>query len=297
MALRQVLCRLLDRPGGRALLSRLATRQARSWLGEECSIFHDGSWFHRFRGTAVPDGRRFNYSRKTIAGWGYALRRLSREAEDFWFHLYRPRPGDTIIDVGAGVGDEVLAFSRRVGPSGRVLAIEAHPATFRTLQATCRQNGLANVTCLQCAVVGRPGTVYISDADHHESNRIGGSAAEVGRGFPVSGRTLDEIVRTEGIDAIDLLKMNIEGAEGPALEGMTTTIRGVRYAVIACHDFRAERGDGGFFRTRARVAAFLRENGFSAVARESDPRPSVRDHVHGEHAARLRELDPTLARV
>jgi hypothetical protein len=40
------------------------------------------------------------------------------------------RPGDTVIDVGANIGVLSLLASRLVGPSGRVLAIEAHPRTY-----------------------------------------------------------------------------------------------------------------------------------------------------------------------
>ena len=47
---------------------------------------------------------------------------------------YQPKPGDTVVDVGAGMGDDTLVFSRMVGPSGRVFSFEAHPDTFRCLQ-------------------------------------------------------------------------------------------------------------------------------------------------------------------
>jgi hypothetical protein len=75
--------------------------------------------------------------------------------------------------------------------------------------------------------------------------------------------------------------MNIEGAERFALQGMEQSLKRVRSICVACHDFRAERGDGEHFRTREFVEQFLSERGFRLTWRKDDPRPSVRDHVFG----------------
>ena len=48
-------------------------------------------------------------------------------------------PKAAILDIGAGVGEDTLAFSKDVGPGGRVLSVEAHPGTFRMLEKTCAQ--------------------------------------------------------------------------------------------------------------------------------------------------------------
>jgi len=44
------------------------------------------------------------------------LERYLRDARDYWFHVYRPREGDVIVDIGAGRGEDVYAFSLGVGP-------------------------------------------------------------------------------------------------------------------------------------------------------------------------------------
>jgi len=57
---------------------------------------------------------------------------------DFWrdltadllFFQYRPRAGDVVVDVGAGMGEELPALCRSVSPGGRVIAVEAHPFTY-----------------------------------------------------------------------------------------------------------------------------------------------------------------------
>ena len=49
---------------------------------------------------------------------------------DTWYAFDQPMEGNTIIDVGAGIGEDAVVFSKLVGLSGRVVAIEAHPGTF-----------------------------------------------------------------------------------------------------------------------------------------------------------------------
>ena len=50
---------------------------------------------------------------------------------------------------------------------------------------------------------------------------------------------------------------------------------------VACHDFRADRGEGEEFRTRPFAETFLRQHGFEIFRRESHPDPYVRDHLLG----------------
>ena len=56
---------------------------------------------------------------------------VAAAVKDLWCHGYDLRAGEIVVDVGAGVGDDVVVFSRLVGLHGRVIAIEAHPTTFR----------------------------------------------------------------------------------------------------------------------------------------------------------------------
>lgn len=63
------------------------------------------------------------------------------------------------------------------------------------------------------------------------------------------------------IEGVDLLKMNVEGAEVALLEHIE--LADVARVAVAVHDFRAERGEGEQFRTRARVTAILEGAGFA----------------------------------
>ncbi len=203
-----------------------------------------------------------------------------RDAEDYWFHVYKPRAGDVIVDIGAGRGEDVFAFSQAVGAEGHVVGVEPHPESFAILRRFCELQGLSNVTALNYACTGAPAELQIETLPVWESNYVREGAASA-TSYPVTGRAFDELAREYGVDRIDYLKMNIEGAERVALPGCREALGRARFVTIAAHDFRADRGEGEAFRTLAMVREFLSEAGFELVTRDEDPRYYVPYHVHG----------------
>jgi FkbM family methyltransferase len=93
-------------------------------------------------------------------------------AGDCWFHAYKPRPGDLIIDAGAGKGEDTVISSKAVGPTGKVHSIEAHPITFRCLHLFCQLNLLHNVTATNFAIIDATRPVAIETQRGWQANRI-----------------------------------------------------------------------------------------------------------------------------
>jgi FkbM family methyltransferase len=202
-----------------------------------------------------------------------------RDADDYWFHVYRPQAGNTIVDIGAGRGEDVLAFARAAGPAGRVWAVEPHPESFCALQALCVDEHLENVTALNYACVDEPSQLHIETLPVWESNYV--RTGEPGpNSFPVEGVRFDDLCLEHGVGRIDFLKMNIEGAERVALPGCREALSRARFVCVAAHDFRADRGEGESFRTLGFVREFLTGAGFTLTTRE-DARYYVPYHVHG----------------
>lgn len=196
---------------------------------------------------------------------------------DNWAWDYMPREGDTVIDVGAGVGEEAVVFSRLVGPTGRVISIEAHPATFACLQATIERSRLTNVTPLHCAVADTDGEMSISSGDNHLMNTVVGGSG----GDRVRAMTLDMIGAELGLDEVALLKMNIEGAEVMAIEGLARVAARVRHAAISCHDFVTDYfGGDEQYRTKEKVRAQLEAFGFTVRSRPDASESWVRDYLY-----------------
>jgi FkbM family methyltransferase len=212
------------------------------------------------------------------------LEKYLRDANDYWFHVYKPHSGDVIVDIGAGRGEDVYAFARGVGPTGKVWAIEAHPESFNALQAFCQAQKLTNVATLNLACLDRPGQMQIETLPVWESNFVR-EGPPAPTSHPVEGITFDALARRHSITRIDYLKMNIEGAERTALPGCREALQRARFCTIAAHDFRAARGEGESFRTLSFVREFLLDCGFDLITRDDDPRYYVPYHVHGRRRA------------
>ena len=212
--------------------------------------------------------------------WAERRAEYRREAADYWFHVYRPQPGDVIVDIGAGCGEDVYAFSEGVGAEGVVWALEAHPETFKRLERFCRKRRLSNVRCIRRAVMDRRAMLHIETQANWQANSIS-DRPRTPASEDVESLPFDDICLEHGIARIDFLKMNIEGAERFALAGMSAALARTRHICVAAHDFRADRGEGEQFRTRDFVVKALEAAGFTLALRTSDPRSWVRDQIHG----------------
>jgi FkbM family methyltransferase len=137
------------------------------------------------------------------------------EPEDVRLFLSLLRPGMTVFDVGANVGLYSLLAARRVGPGGRVHAFEPTPHVAASLRGNVALNRLANVVVTEAAVSDRVGeaTFYLQNSS--DRNTLGGG---VGRPVRVRTVTLDDYAaRCPG--RVDVMKMDVEGAEVLALRG------------------------------------------------------------------------------
>lgn len=242
-------------------------------LGSNVEIGYDGGWYHSLGTYRIPDGRQFDYYESQIPGWSNEIEQYFTDVKQQWFKRYRPRAGDVILDIGAGRGEDTLPFSVAVGPTGHVYAVEAHPDSYDRLCRLCRLNNLENVTPILVAIMDKPGLARIEDDERWESNSITEEEGDT------PAMTLDELCNRHGIARIDFLKMNIEGAERHALLGMRDTLPKLSEVCICAHDFRADRGHGESYRTRAFVEEFLKGHGFYIWRNVSDNRDYARDHI------------------
>ncbi|MCA2214075.1 FkbM family methyltransferase [Jidongwangia harbinensis] len=265
MSTRQRAARALQRRAGPRVVAGLGSLVLSVRGGAWCAVRHDdGLWIHRYRDGVLVDTRL----------GGPTPARQDRYARDVFLWDYVPRVGDTVVDVGAGVGGEVRLFSRLVGPLGRVISVEAHPRTARALARTVAENGLRNVAVVACAVVERSGPVHLEDGADHIRNGVSAT------GVAVPGRTLDDLVAEFRLERIDLLKMNIEGAERAVLSAAPETLARVRHLTVSCHDFLAGPSGRPGQRTFDAVAELLRGAGFAVRTRPDDARPWIPYYVY-----------------
>ncbi len=268
---------LMDRCGLQSISLPLVNGLARmQGHGVRRIFLDDGIWMHQ------TSCGYFAYHQPYVR---LDLSRIDEIARKCFFWGYLPKPGDVVIDVGAGVGEETLTFSRAIGETGKLICIEAHPRTFRCLEKLVRHNCLTNVIPIHTAA-SEPGCskVMIEDSEEYLANRSDAAA-----GISVPATTIDEIHQQMGLARVHFLKMNIEGAERFAIRGRAETLRQTEVVGVSCHDFLATTASDVGLRTKTTVRNFLRRAGLMVVER-SEPSlpPYVRDQVWGYNQELLR---------
>jgi FkbM family methyltransferase len=123
------------------------------------------------------------------------------------------RRADTIIDVGAHVGLYTVAFGKRVGPEGRVIAFEPDPENFELLRQQISLNNLDGlVEPRQVAVADHDGLTQFAVGRSVESHIV----TEGGNGVSIEGCRLDSVYSDS---RIDIVKIDVEGFEEKVLRG------------------------------------------------------------------------------
>jgi FkbM family methyltransferase len=146
----------------------------------------------------------------------------------FWDAI---KPGMIVVDGGANMGGYSLLASRRAGAEGRVFAFEPDPNNFARLQKQVRN--LANVEPVQKAIAAASGeSLLFLDSFHAGHTLVDGRVGE--RGISVDITSLDDFVRAHSLHGLDVVKLDIEGAELLAIDGMRGLLRGERRPVILC---------------------------------------------------------------
>lgn len=149
------------------------------------------------------------------------------------------KPGDIAIDVGANWGLHTLYLSRLVGETGRVVAVEPYPGAFEELRWHIDINHCQNVT-LQNLAAG----------DEEKEERLIDDLGQMGVlssvshlrkipekvSFAVLEKPLDRIAEDLKLSKINLIKIDVEGAENKVLSGAEKIVKAHRpYFVIDLH--------------------------------------------------------------
>lgn len=212
------------------------------------------------------DNRQLHVARKTRLKWylgGVEARLVSLERqyllEDLQFS-----DGDTIIDVGANIGE--LSFALRSRANIKVIAIEPEPFEASALRL--------NLSGIESEIYESPLWSHSEEIDWFSANETGDSSA-----FPhhcdapsrkKQAFTLDEIFNQSRFfeGGVKLLKLEAEGAEPEILKGSRQTLKAVQWLTVDVGPERGVESDN----TLIAVLELLVESGFKPV-RFGMPRP------------------------
>ena len=158
--------------------------------------------------------------------------------------LRRWLPADAVaIDGGAHIGVITLLLAS-LCPSGRIFAFEPVPENRAHLQENVAANGITNVTVEAAALYNEDGELTLSfDESYPGGSHIGDG------GCRVASTRLDTWARRRDLDRLDLVKLDVEGAEPAVLDGAEETLRQFRpILVVECNPVALPRFSGTGYR-------------------------------------------------
>lgn len=134
-------------------------------------------------------------------------------------------PGMTVVDVGCNLGVYSLLAGKLVQPGGSVHAFEPSPSEYYHGLQNIRLNGLDNISLNQVALAESAGVrnLYIAPGGNHGINSLGNANCGT-RICPVQCVKLDDYVQERNIQRLDIVKIDVEGAERLVLEGAVNTL-------------------------------------------------------------------------
>lgn len=142
---------------------------------------------------------------------------------------YELKKGDIVVDAGAHVGTFTVKAAKLVGDEGRVIAIEPELNNLRLLQRNIEANKLRNVVIIPKGVWSGRGKLRLNVSWNQTGHSFYQDDCYGTKGTndfeEVEVDSIDNILSELGIERVDFIKMDIEGAEIEALKGMNETLR------------------------------------------------------------------------
>lgn len=160
------------------------------------------------------------------------------------------KKGMTIVDVGANIGEYTLLSAKLAGDTGKVVSIDADPEAIALLSKNVKYNGYDNVEIVEAAITDKNGVALLG------KSVSSGWSSIIKRGInniEVECYRLDTILNRLKIDKVDIIKIDVEGAELQVLSGAKETLDRNSNVKIMCElHINSEK-----------VYRLLKEKGFS----------------------------------
>lgn len=155
---------------------------------------------------------------------------IVNESESFISAWLKPKKGDVFLDIGAHIGKYTFKMAREIGETGLVISVEPNPNNYEMLQKGIKLNNIQSVIALNIAAWNIESTLklYIGHLAGHHSTKIDWKLGY----HEVRARPMDDVIKELGIDKVDWIKIDVEGAEEEVLSGLEKTISNHKAKVI-----------------------------------------------------------------
>ena len=150
---------------------------------------------------------------------------------------YKVKPGDTVLEAGAYLGFYTIKLAKEVGPSGKIIAIEALEDNFNILKRNIIANNIKNIVLINKAIWSSCKTLPFYINARHDKKQ-GNSLFKIRKSEQkkykeIKTETIDNIIKKLKLNRIDFTIIEINGAEVEALKGADKSLEIVKNLVVA----------------------------------------------------------------
>jgi FkbM family methyltransferase len=149
-----------------------------------------------------------------ISKWVKETGKLDHDPNSLPIMLSYVKEGDHVLDVGAFIGDQTIAYSKKVGDKGLVLAYEPNPVAFECLEYNMKECG--NVVILNEGLSDTKGYIKLTDVPTNAGMTYADKSKK-----GIKCNTIDSL----DWDRLDFIKIDAEGFEHNILKGAIETIK------------------------------------------------------------------------
>ncbi len=144
------------------------------------------------------------------------------------------KTGDTFLDIGANAGYFTLLAAKCVGPTGKVLAIEPNPSMAKQIRRFADRSGLTNVEIeeVACSSSLKAGKLYLGLASNTGGSSLSEQNVRSNDYVDVSCIQADALMHKHSLSRINLVKIDVEGAEHDVVRGMNEILRDLRPKIV-----------------------------------------------------------------
>jgi FkbM family methyltransferase len=164
--------------------------------------------------------------------------------------LYRTK-GKLFVDVGANLGRYEVLLGKNYE---RVIAIEPSPENMSFLKRNVANVKVKNIEFLQCAISDQNGTATLFYGEHCGAHTLIRTNLNV-EGLQVKTVTLDTLLKRE--DNVDLVKVDVEGAEWEVLEGSKGVLPKIKKWVVEAHNLEQKGNIAKWFEDKGYAITWL----------------------------------------
>lgn len=168
--------------------------------------------------------------------------KVNFETRDFLLKNMPIKSGDTILELGAFCGFGTMKLSELVGPTGKVIAVEADKSNFKFLSKNIQDNNIKNVLTVNTAISNTQGKAKFYK-EHNQRNSIDQNLLDnVEEIEEIECNSVDNILQQMNIQHVDFITMEINAAEVDALRGMSSTLKqkNLRLVSAGWYDFEGK---------------------------------------------------------